>query len=558
MIQLNNSQTTKKVFNNWRKFLIESHYNEPQLDEISTKYVTQVKSWLDQIPPDKLSFNSIFGDKFRIVIPFEGAAIDIENNDSYARLSAFKVNMERFDYKVDLDNGIVSKEEEYVISKGPKQGEKIKKTKQERIGKYLTNLISLAEKHDKMQAFSSTEGYNFDDHIILMKKIKELYPAVNFNPHRNLTQAFEEVLEQYQDYSSFKSGGLSIIISRHPIDVLRMSDFKNIQSCHSEGGEYFNCAINESKGHGLVAYVVKENDLKRVNIEDDEIFTDKDRSISGITPLSRLRLRRIIDIKNKVEYPIPENIVYGNEISGFQHVVSLWTKQHVEKINVQSNPEDLRYTGGKYTDSEPYRLFYNFMKKNGLEQKWDWERERGPSPSMIHSANDKQEALKQLESEINSRFFNIFKNDVFIISGWNPEDEETILSNFIIRIQLQYNGETDGFTNNEVDKFANFFIGPNRSKFINAIRENVSKYFHLEDKILRHTHIVVLDDTIEVQMNGIIDNSIEALKERFKAISNSNVKYFEQSVIGMVGEIISKYNKEKSEMKEYFKSCLKK
>jgi len=52
-----------------------------------------------------------------------------------------------------------------------------------------------------------------------------------------------------------------IILSRHPVDVLRMSDVGTISSCHSEGSEYFKCAVEESKGNGLIAYMVKTVDL---------------------------------------------------------------------------------------------------------------------------------------------------------------------------------------------------------------------------------------------------------------------------------------------------------
>ena len=59
----------------------------------------------------------------------------------------------------------------------------------------------------------------------------------------------------------------SIIITRHPIDVMRMSDFENITSCHSppsRGGgsqEYYKCAVAEAMGHGAIAYVVETEDL---------------------------------------------------------------------------------------------------------------------------------------------------------------------------------------------------------------------------------------------------------------------------------------------------------
>lgn len=46
------------------------------------------------------------------------------------------------------------------------------------------------------------------------------------------------------------------ILSRHPVDVVRMSDMDDIRSCHSRTGGYFQCAVAESRGHGPIAYSI--------------------------------------------------------------------------------------------------------------------------------------------------------------------------------------------------------------------------------------------------------------------------------------------------------------
>ena len=53
----------------------------------------------------------------------------------------------------------------------------------------------------------------------------------------------------------------TMIISRHPVDVLRMSDVGTIRSCHSETGEYNYCAVAESLGNGMIAYLVNTAQL---------------------------------------------------------------------------------------------------------------------------------------------------------------------------------------------------------------------------------------------------------------------------------------------------------
>ena len=53
----------------------------------------------------------------------------------------------------------------------------------------------------------------------------------------------------------------SIIVSRHPIDIMRMSDFMGWHLlCHREGGEYR--MRSEVAAQGGVAYVVKTKDPK--------------------------------------------------------------------------------------------------------------------------------------------------------------------------------------------------------------------------------------------------------------------------------------------------------
>lgn len=117
----------------------------------------------------------------------------------------------------------------------------------------------------------------------------------------------------------------TIIYSRAPVDVLRMSDFSTIQSCHSMGGDFFKCAIDEAKGGGAIAYLIPKKDYTRIenkldltdeNIENyfDEIFKDDDRNVRGVTPFLRLRIRSISLKKNPghLYYPIPEIRIYGS------------------------------------------------------------------------------------------------------------------------------------------------------------------------------------------------------------------------------------------------------
>mgnify|MGYP003149397135 CR=1 FL=1 len=89
-----------------------------------------------------------------------------------------------------------------------------------------------------------------------------------------------------RDPAEEKTDQMSVILSRHPIDVLRMSDHQNIRSCHSEGSGYFHCAQAEAKGHGPIAYLVDDTELQQLlaglyeeydTADDPESAYDKDR-----------------------------------------------------------------------------------------------------------------------------------------------------------------------------------------------------------------------------------------------------------------------------------------
>src|SRR3990167_1331598 len=254
----------------WKKFLNEN--KQQTIQEISPQYIDKAQDFLKKTPPEKLSFNKIFGDKFRLVIPFESQDVIPNKLQNFVKIA------QKSGYSLDFKKGLISKEIEYEIPKGPKQGQKIKKKSAERIGKFLQKMKTL---------FATWNGTGETG----LAEIKKIMPA--FNLQNSGFVDFEEALESYE-----KEGiatDLSILISRHPIDVVRMSDFDHIKSCHSEGGSYFHCAVQEMQGHGLVAYVVKTDDLSKISLQSDEIFKDKQRKIDGIVPLSRIRLRRVLD-----------------------------------------------------------------------------------------------------------------------------------------------------------------------------------------------------------------------------------------------------------------------
>jgi hypothetical protein len=161
--------------------------------------------------------------------------------------------------------------------------------------------------------------------------------------------------------------GYAIVISRHPIDVMRMSDHDDIDSCHGEGKQYFHCAINEAEEGGPIAYVVNKEDLQDLDLQANEILTDRNRNISGIIPISRMRLNRYINEVDEYEFAVPTNSIYGNLVSGFKESVKDWSyKNQKNKFEEHGIPkkEDLIRRGGSYADRGDDILLNSFFGVN--------------------------------------------------------------------------------------------------------------------------------------------------------------------------------------------------
>lgn len=160
------------------------------------------------------------------------------------------------------------------------------------------------------------------------------------------------------------SNKYSIVISREPIDVLRMSDHKDIKSCHSQGGLYFNCAITEAKNKGAVAFVVSNDDLSKINLEDTEIFKDPQRDIDGIVPLSRIRLRKFINKKDGYELAVPEKKFYGQEFPDFLNSLTSYVLDNQQEVLDGKRPRmnDFKLVGGSYQDTNAGDMFNNLFK----------------------------------------------------------------------------------------------------------------------------------------------------------------------------------------------------
>ena len=202
-----------------------------------------------------------------------------------------------------------------------------------------------------------------------------------------------------------------IIISRVPIDILRMSDHDNWSSCHSTDGSYFRCAIQESVEGGAVAYIVNSKYLEGINLDSKEIFQDLDRGIKGIQPVSRIRIRRFEGLGpyEGYELGIPEQRIYGQEFPAFYLVLKNFLtdaqKDTIQDIKdrVGSGKLNLDYWqlfGGTYQDNSGRSLFDYFfddIMTSGSPN--------GADPSFFTA--EIEEEMREIVSVINTGYHNI-------------------------------------------------------------------------------------------------------------------------------------------------------
>jgi hypothetical protein len=200
-----------------------------------------------------------------------------------------------------------------------------------------------------------------------------------------------------------------------------MSDHENISSCHSETGSYFQCAVSESRGNGIVAYVVKNSDLnnfllelgvKNLNqLDNIEIFKDPERDIDGIVPISRVKLRKYVNLSEDYEFAAPESITFGENPPGFIDFVRdwAWSKQSYifnkdGEVTLPDGKKLFMY-GGSYRgspDSDVVNLFFSKGTEKKLKYSGNFDTYTG-NPEDRDMDSEIININKQLD-EISERF----------------------------------------------------------------------------------------------------------------------------------------------------------
>jgi hypothetical protein len=339
------------LYNSWKNYVL----NDSILNEISKARAAQILGWISKSVPDSYSFDNLFGNKMRLVIPlkFEQKNIAYDNQKTFKELLTLVDYYSRWKY----DNESLSRGNFYRINEPKDFG------------------LELNLKRYKME--KPPPGKRVE------KKIGKVLRGMDNSKNKIISSALKEVIEVWEREGDkiFCPQG-SAIISRHPIDVARMSDFKNLESCHTPGSDFYKCAIRESMGNAPVAYFVSTKQLDKLftekGIEDiseldqGEILEDLDRNIQGLSPTSRLRLRKFSGFTNDdvgFELAIPEVRTYGNDVSHFRETINNWALNN-QISELSTDAGDRALLRDKSWREEYMRAYYDYqlLEDEGDEQ----------------------------------------------------------------------------------------------------------------------------------------------------------------------------------------------
>jgi len=432
-MMLNDEQILLKTAQLLENFDISTKKPDKLLRELDEIELEALDGILDDMKGEDIAFNGLFNGEMRKVI-------DFATMDTSTELGQFGEFFKKQDLEVDWEKGMLSAVRDISTSDdllnqlvGMMSGPEIKpKTKkiQMKIGKFFVKLAVLSSKRDilyqkvydhmnKMN-YTGADGESIDKPWkIKVKMLKAALDEKEFEDYSRIANsislyipnpgvagpanyALTNLATKYGEYWKKNAGYIkkeinnldndkySIIITRHPIDVMRMSDFESITSCHSppsrSGGtnEYYKCAVAEAMGHGALAYVVETEDLlhetntsnidsAEQEIQEGEVFYDDERpeSTSGVSlePVSRVRLRQMryydTDTPKRwdggTELAVPEEHIYGVGIPGLAERVRDWARENQEEAlkkmpSTGDDGEDVNLDrfyifGGSYEDT---------------------------------------------------------------------------------------------------------------------------------------------------------------------------------------------------------------
>ena len=461
---------------------------ETVLREITQGEYAAIEDVLEDMKGEDLAFNKLFDGKTRVVIDFP----TLETESELGQFVSFLTS--EMGYDIDWEKGMVSgtrefKDQSIEASTARIMGNEWKADRtrkiQMKIGKFLAKLYDLASKlndlntkvlswaHENgLQHVTSPRQFTGDyvQEALDESEVKRYYQLhsqldmyagdVKARAMPENTKILKDLTEYWQKNAGYikdnidnlRNDQYSIIITRDPVDVLRMADFNNIISCHtppSRGGgmqSYYKCAVAEAQGHGAVAYVVETDELLSATntsnidsaeqeIQEGEIFADETRGShiglsTDLKPVSRLRLRqmRFFDWEkydagedDGTEIAVPEKRVYGAGIPGITNRIVSWARE-----NQEETISNLPRSGGKI-DLDDFMIF-------------------GGSHEDTRYFSGRQELLMQLTGEPKENFTGQVRQ--------NTETEDNLPADWIGDISAQWEEECEDIKNEWNERYA--------------------------------------------------------------------------------------------------------
>ena len=190
--------------------------------------------------------------------------------------------------------------------------------------------------------FGRTSGMTYE--VLAMKnrsRVEDLLEDLE-----EYSKLISDEREMYQIQSNFDRlfEPTYVIYSRHPVDVFRMSDFVQVQSCHSppsrkgdmQGFDEYNiCALAEAYANGMIAYAVPAKSFEDVDLEptqesldeigEDELFWDQERGEGQVEPVARVRIRNVAFTDRETgeitRVAVPDQKTYGKPPANFNTYV---------------------------------------------------------------------------------------------------------------------------------------------------------------------------------------------------------------------------------------------
>ncbi len=279
--------------------------------------------------------------------------------------------------------------------------------------------------------------------------------------------------------SSSGKGSNYIVLTRVPRDVVRMSDFPGLESCHSpvyadepdkaEERMYASCATQEasSKG-GAVAYLFKNlkfkpEEISKLETSNEEFMDDPRRNIDGDVPISRLRIRTVgifDDAGKEIIVHVPDSRMYGKVYESFTNLIHGFLKQNqtseLSTIDAMPQEVEMKLYGGGYPDVKLHQQVANFIGgkvlKKASQQEFprSYEDNIGKSIEKINKDYEEaiENALSQKAKDVISLDIesekelpdNISTYDVGYFSGHpRPEEIETRVPDITVQVKSSIN-----------------------------------------------------------------------------------------------------------------------